>query len=719
VVAFETLTGRRPFEGATLADYIEAHYHGKVPALGSSFPPTLDRMLQRALAKRPEDRWGTALELAGALRSAAGLGADQVELPRIDERVRDAWLGEAPQPLAESVAALDGAHNAHQARDAAQELARTLLRYLLALALATRPRDDHDDPALLDLVRALNKRELTAEERLQLLRLLVRPHGDHPVPALVDLVTPGPDGADALEPILGLYAITEHSGSEESVRLRIELRLPVLSQLLQKTMFLLDYVLVVPLGGAAERWTGVRRQHRALAAVREGEMVEGHPMLLDRNGRICADLWPLVQAAAPSDGAEPELFLFDGRGRHGAQLIAAPRSIVRDDSNAWRWIATRLIADVEAKGRMRDRISTAARQWQDQARPDGLLWRGGVLADFEHWTRHTTAPPLGDPEAAFIAASRRAARRRRWGWRALIAAGVAVLLGAVEYRAVLRTQAAHEIAEASITDHEVEQGRQALLHDELAEAMQHLGEAYRCGDHSPGVEFMLARALQPRMAEQARFAATSGRMWSASFSPDGTRIVTTDDASARIWDARTSELLHVLPHGETVYDASYTADGARIATASGDGAVRIWNAAGALVRELRAGQSERYFAVAISPDGRSVAAIDMISATARAWDMATGAELAELTNAASGFPSLAFSADGQWLAASGGDDVRVRAVTRRSSSDSATWPGRSRANRTGHAAWVTACAVTPDGRQVVSASMDQTLKVWDFKRGCA
>jgi hypothetical protein len=54
--------------------------------------------------------------------------------------VRDAWLGEAPQPLAESVAALDGAHNAHQARDAAQELVRNLLRYLLALALATRPR---------------------------------------------------------------------------------------------------------------------------------------------------------------------------------------------------------------------------------------------------------------------------------------------------------------------------------------------------------------------------------------------------------------------------------------------------------------------------------------------------------------------------------------------------------------------------------------------------
>jgi WD40 repeat protein len=37
----------------------------------------------------------------------------------------------------------------------------------------------------------------------------------------------------------------------------------------------------------------------------------------------------------------------------------------------------------------------------------------------------------------------------------------------------------------------------------------------------------------------------------------------------------------------------------------------------------------------------------------------------------------------------------------------------------GHAAPVTACAVTPDGRRVVSASDDRTLKVWDFQRGCA
>jgi WD40 repeat protein len=67
----------------------------------------------------------------------------------------------------------------------------------------------------------------------------------------------------------------------------------------------------------------------------------------------------------------------------------------------------------------------------------------------------------------------------------------------------------------------------------------------------------------------------------------------------------------------------------------------------------------RYYVVALSPDGKVVAAIDIAGAVAHVWDAGTGALLAELRNDASAFPSLAFSADGRWLAASGGDDVRV------------------------------------------------------------
>ena len=94
VVAFEVLTGRRLFQAATMTDYAKQHCFGEVPPLGGCFPPALDQMFQRALAKRPEDRWATALELAGALRAASGIGATRSDLPRIDQGVRDVWLAE-------------------------------------------------------------------------------------------------------------------------------------------------------------------------------------------------------------------------------------------------------------------------------------------------------------------------------------------------------------------------------------------------------------------------------------------------------------------------------------------------------------------------------------------------------------------------------------------------------------------------------------------------
>jgi WD40 repeat protein len=46
-------------------------------------------------------------------------------------------------------------------------------------------------------------------------------------------------------------------------------------------------------------------------------------------------------------------------------------------------------------------------------------------------------------------------------------------------------------------------------------------------------------------------------------------------------------------------------------------------------------------------------------------------------------------------------------------------PGRAVATLAGHADRVAACAVTPDGRRVVSASHDKPHKVWDLEtRAC-
>ncbi|HEU4730476.1 MAG TPA: WD40 repeat domain-containing protein, partial [Kofleriaceae bacterium] len=627
-------------------------------------------------------------------------------------------------PLAELVAVLDGARNAHQAHIAIQELARDLVRYLLAVTLAahahTQAAEGQDDPALLELVRALDRRELSMDERVQLIRLLVRPligqRDSHPIPALVDLVTPGPDGADDLEPMLTLHATLDHAGTDDLVRSRVHRLVPELTELLRRTRFLLDYLLVVPCRGAAERWAGVRRDPRAAAEVVAGELVDEHPALVDRAGRACLDLWPLVQAVALDDGDAPQLFVFDGNGPHGALMVATPLGVERHDTLARAWVGSHVIAGIEAKARMRDQIRVAAHQWQACDHSNALLWRGDVLEDLERWTRHTSARRLDELETSFVAASRRLARHGRWIRRSLIAAGVAIALAGVQYRATLQTQLARqharmaqELADRSVIQAEVEEGRQALLHDESAEAQRHLLEAHRRGDNSPSVAFMLARATQPLRAEQARFASAMGRMWSAAFSPDGEQIVTTDDAGARIWSARSYQLLYTLPHGGEVYHAVYSGDGRRLVTATAD-AIKIWDpATGSEVRELTHrpadGPPPNYYIVAVSGDGRFIAAIDAMGARADVWNAATGVLVAALRDDASEFPSIAFSADSRWLATSGGDDVRVF--------DTATWaqaltiPGPH----------IHALGFDPTGPRLATGSATGDAAIWQIPSG--
>ena len=93
VVLYEMVTGRRPFAGESRASVTAAILSSDPPpmsALQPVTPPALERVVNRCLAKNPDDRWKTARDLGWELKSIAEEGAHAANVVR--ERKRGAML---------------------------------------------------------------------------------------------------------------------------------------------------------------------------------------------------------------------------------------------------------------------------------------------------------------------------------------------------------------------------------------------------------------------------------------------------------------------------------------------------------------------------------------------------------------------------------------------------------------------------------------------------
>jgi WD40 repeat protein len=209
----------------------------------------------------------------------------------------------------------------------------------------------------------------------------------------------------------------------------------------------------------------------------------------------------------------------------------------------------------------------------------------------------------------------------------------------------------------------------------------------------------------------------------ADLSRDGTTLAASNHDGVIFWDTATSERRTGVagsPIARSIIKAlRFAPDGKSVATISGDW-VRTWDVATG--RETHrfplpnkgpnTGFSTIGAKLVYSPDGTMIAATSTRDGLIFLLDIASGREIGRLDGPESRVKALAFSPDGNVLAA--GVDVDPRFPK----SDLAIrlWDvaarkelGRVKAHRSS----ITALVFSPDGQRLLSASEDATALVWD------
>ncbi len=195
------------------------------------------------------------------------------------------------------------------------------------------------------------------------------------------------------------------------------------------------------------------------------------------------------------------------------------------------------------------------------------------------------------------------------------------------------------------------------------------------------------------------------------FRPDGARLaLATTDGSILIWDTATGrELVRTPPDGQMIPSLAYSPDGRSLAVASWDQTVRILSAVTGRTRQVFQGHAGPVQSVAFHPNGKLLASGDG-DATVKVWNVRTGQDIMTLRGHKSPVYGVAFSPDGELLL-SGSNNGNLKIW------EMAT--GRAIQSLTSQSGAVFGSCFSPDGRYLAYCGGDATVRVWDLEAGSA
>lgn len=364
----------------------------------------------------------------------------------------------------------------------------------------------------------------------------------------------------------------------------------------------------------------------------------------------------------------------------------------------------RLIEPIRASNAMwfREHLSALQQQadlWNQQGRPDGLLLRDQALVDAEKWAQ-AHSNELTAIEQAFLSECRQARlikekeekQNRRIRFLALGATVLSViallgicgaLLALYQLGGALNetdSARATAVANEQLAN---EQKERVIIQDRVAKMT---AASLAQLDIDPEISLLLATQAYST-----------------------TQDIETDDALRQSVNASRARAT-LRGHTSSVDAVAASPDGKMFATASGDSAIKLWDATnGKEMRTLR-GHTAPLWTLNFDAEGTKLVSGGE-DGTVRVWDLnqCTATECPSLEIAAhEGTVWSAIFVPNSDLIATGGDDKKIQ-----------IWQitdGANAGTLEGHQSSVYALAASPNGRTLISASGDQTARVWDLTK---
>ncbi|MEW6282000.1 MAG: hypothetical protein AB1758_25575 [Candidatus Eremiobacterota bacterium] len=203
---------------------------------------------------------------------------------------------------------------------------------------------------------------------------------------------------------------------------------------------------------------------------------------------------------------------------------------------------------------------------------------------------------------------------------------------------------------------------------------------------------------------------------SCAFTGDGKLLVTgSKDASVRIWDVETGQMLHLLEKrlgGEAVTHIAISPDGKYMLIKRERSPLQIWDPATRRhIKDIATGRGVDLGTLVFSPSHDAVCAVWVRAQEEKEtqmkvaiYSLETGTSFRDLPPTYLNFPAPAFSFDGMYLAATGADEVVL-------------WPTRGQGQDAflKREAW--ACAFAPNGLMMATGERDKHTRLWSLPEG--